>query len=203
MAVVVKSEVNSNAAVIKSLPKMHRSIATYIKYYERVVPLVLCDDIINYGFNFQASTYSTHKGRTETSEERVRMEEVWIKNGNLYYDDIRAAFGYTIKKYSEDNSLFSVQHITDFRLNKYNEDGFMSEHVDNIHHSHGQQYGYPQVSVLLFLNDDYEGGDFVVAGKVYTPAKGSAIIFPSNFIYPHEVKTVTKGSRWSIIAWLM
>ena len=172
MAVVVKSEVNSNAAVIKSLPKMHRSIATYIKYYERVVPLVLCDNIINYGFNFQASTYSTHSGRTETSEERVRMEEVWIKKGNLYYDDIRAAYGYTIKQYSQDNPLFSVQHITDFRLNRYTEGGFMSEHVDNIHHSHGQQYGYPQVSVLLFLNDDYEGGDFVVAGKVYTPAKG-------------------------------
>ena len=29
----------------------------------------------------------------------------------------------------------------------------MSEHVDNIHHSHGQQYGFPQGSLLYFLND--------------------------------------------------
>ena len=175
----------------------------YIGYYEGVVPHVLCRDIINYGFNFQPSTYSNSKGRTETSNERVRMDEAWIKNGNVYYSAIGAAFRYIIKKYSEDHPLFTVQHITDFRLNRYVEDGFMSSHVDNIHHSHGQQYGYPQASILLFLNDDYKGGEFVVAEKVYRPTKGSSIIFPSNFMFPHEVKIVTKGVRWSILAWTM
>ena len=175
----------------------------YIGYYEEVVPHVLCNDLINYGFNFQPSTYSSHKGRTETSEERVRMEEVWIKNGNLYYNDVKAAFEYAIKKYLEAHPLFAVQHITDFRINRYVEDGFMSSHVDNIHHSHGQQYGYPQVSILLFLNDDYKGGEFVVADKWYHPTRGSAIVFPSNFMFPHEVKIVTKGVRWSILAWTM
>ena len=41
----------------------------------------------------------------------------------------------------------------------------MSEHTDNIHHSHGQEYGFPQVSALLFLNDNYEGGELIVAGN--------------------------------------
>ena len=176
----------------------------YIGYYEEIVPHVLCDNIINYGFNFHPSTYSNHKGRTKTSEERVLMDEVWIKNGNLYYNDVKAAFEYTTKKYAERfPSTFSVQHITDFRLNRYSKNGFMSSHCDNIHHSHGQQYGYPQVSVLLFLNDDYKGGEFVVADKTYYPTKGSGIIFPSNFMFPHEVKLVTEGTRWSIVAWLM
>jgi len=175
----------------------------YIGYYEEVVPHVLCNDLINWNFNFKPSTYSSHKGRTGTSDERVCMDEVWIKNGNVYYNDVKAAFEYVIKKYSETFPLFSVQHITDFRINRYSEGGFMSSHVDNIHHSHGQSYGYPQVSVLLFLNDDYKGGEFVVADKLYHPAKGSSIIFPSNFMFPHEAKVVTKGTRWSIIAWLM
>ena len=175
----------------------------YIGYYEEVVPHVLCNDLINWNFNFKPSTYSSHKGRTGTSDERVCMDEVWIKNGNVYYNDVKAAFEYVIKKYSETFPLFSVQHITDFRINRYSEGGFMSSHVDNIHHSHGQSYGYPQVSVLLFLNDDYKGGEFVVADKLYHPAKGSSIIFPSNFMFPHEAKKVTKGIRWSIIAWLM
>ena len=56
---------------------------------------------------------------------------------------------------------------------------------------------------LLFLNDDYEGGEFIVTDKEYKPSKGSAIVFPSNFMFPHEVKKVTKGERWSIISWLM
>ena len=79
----------------------------------------------------------------------------------------------------------------------------MSRHLDNIHHSHGQQYGYPQVSALLFLNDDYEGGEFIVAKEKYKTKRGSAIIFPSNFMFPHEVKIITKGIRWSIVTWLM
>jgi predicted 2-oxoglutarate/Fe(II)-dependent dioxygenase YbiX len=79
----------------------------------------------------------------------------------------------------------------------------MSSHVDNIHHSHGQQYGYPQVSALLYLNDDYEGGEFKVADKIIYPEAGSGIIFPSNFMFPHEAKEVIKGTRWSIVTWLM
>ena len=79
----------------------------------------------------------------------------------------------------------------------------MSRHLDNIHHSHGQQYGYPQVSALLFLNDDYEGGEFIVAKEVYKTSKGSAIIFPSNFMFPHEVTTIRKGVRWSVVTWMM
>ena len=175
----------------------------YIGYYEDVVPHVLCRDIINYNFNFQPSTYANHKGKTKTSNERVCMDEVWIKNGNVYYNDIKAAFEYTIKKYSEEHELFSVIHHTDFRVNKYSEGGFMSKHCDNIHHSHGQKYGFPQVSSLLFLNDNYEGGEFVVADEVYNTKKGSALIFPSYFMFPHEVKPITKGTRWSIITWIM
>ena len=93
--------------------------------------------------------------------------------------------------------------MTDFRINRYKEGDFMSKHCDNIHHSHGQEYGFPQATVLLYLNDDYEGGEFYVAGKKFEPKKSSALIFPSNFMFPHEAKVVTKGTRWSIVTWLM
>jgi len=79
----------------------------------------------------------------------------------------------------------------------------MSNHVDLIHHSHGQKYGYPQVTVLLFLNDDYEGGEIKIADNLYKPPAGSAIIFPSNFMYPHEVLHVKRGTRYSVTCWLM
>ena len=175
----------------------------YIGYYEEVVPYVLCDSLINWNFNFKPSTYSSHTGRTETSDERVCMDEVWIKQNTPFYENLKTTFIKVIAKYSSDHKDFSCIHHTDFRLNKYSEGGFMSKHCDNIHHSHGQEYGFPQVSALLFLSDDYKGGEFVVAGEVYNPKKGSGIIFPSNFLYPHEVKPVTKGTRWSALTWLM
>ena len=178
-------------------------VEEYIGYYKNIVPHELCKTIMNYDYNFQPSTYANHKGKATNSNERVLMDECWVGKDDVYYEDIKASFERTIKKYSKEFPLFSVQHTTDFRINRYPLGGFMSSHVDNIHHSHGQQYGYPQVSALLYLNDDYEGGEFYVAGKMFEPEQGSAIIFPSNFMFPHGAKTVMKGTRWSIVTWLM
>ena len=178
-------------------------VEEYIGYYKNVVPQSLCKTIMNYNYNFQPSTYANNKGKLTSSDERVLMDECWMGKDNVYYEDIKKAFERVIKKHSDKFSLFSVQHTTDFRINRYPVGGFMSSHVDNIHHSHGQQYGYPQVSALLYLNDNYEGGEFYVAGKRVIPPQGSAIIFPSNFMFPHEAKVVTKGIRWSIVTWLM
>ena len=112
---------------------------------------------------------------------------------------------YTLKVLSVYQKVHNVvcQRYTDFRVNRYGSGGYMSEHIDNIHHSHGQQYGYPHLSVLLFLNEDYEGGEFVVADNEYKTEKGSAIIFPSNFMFPHKVNKIEYGTRWSVVSWLM
>ena len=56
---------------------------------------------------------------------------------------------------------------------------------------------------MLFLNDNYKGGQFIISDVLYKPEQGSAIIFPSNFMFPHEVKTIKKGTRYSIVTWLM
>jgi len=178
-------------------------VEDYIKYYPNILTEKQCKFIIAESkmLEWKESTYSNDKGKIK-SEERVRMDECWVKKG-LIYEVLKNRYDQVIKNYSANFPLFSVQRITDFRINRYGEGGFMSKHYDNIHHSHGQQYGYPQVSVLLYLNNDYEGGDFYVADKKFKPDEGSAIIFPSNFMYPHEAKVVTKGTRWSIVAWLM
>lgn len=178
-------------------------IDEYIGYYRGIVSDQTCRYLQSVEtYNWKKSTYSNHSGKVK-SEKRVQMDETWVRQGDSGYDQIKEAFEKVIKLYSTDFPLFSVQRTTDFRINRYNEGGFMSSHVDNIHHSHGQQYGYPQVTALLYLNDNYEGGVFKVAGKTIYPEKGSAVIFPSNFMYPHQAGVVTKGTRWSIVSWLM
>ena len=79
----------------------------------------------------------------------------------------------------------------------------MKEHIDNIHHSHGQKQGYPHLTSLIFLNDDYEGGEFILCGEPLEKKKGSAVVFPSNFMFPHEVQKVTSGNRYSIMTWIL
>ena len=178
----------------------------WIGYYQNIVSDNLCDKLIDYSDNqkpLQPSTYSTSSGKSDRSKERVKMDDGWFRKGEKFYDDIRKSFQEVIRRYQEKHPDFVCQRHTDFRLNKYSYGGFMSRHVDNIHHSHGQKYGYPQVSSLLFLNDDYKGGQLKISNITYNTKKGSAIIFPSNFMFPHEVNLITEGTRYSIVTWLM
>ena len=55
--------------------------------------------------------------------------------------------------------------------------------------------------MTIFLNDNYEGGEFMIRGKEVKLIRGDILIFPSNFIYPHEVKDITKGIRYSFVSW--
>ena len=32
--------------------------------------------------------------------------------------------------------------------------------------------------------------------------QGDLLIFPSNFMYPHKVEPITKGTRYSYISWV-
>ena len=178
----------------------------WIGHYKNILSQELCNAIIEEDFNYSKSTYSTHKGLSP-DKERVKMDEIWIRKDSDYYEPLKSIVSDVANLYAEEvkkaKRNFVVQKTTDFRVNKYEKGGYMSLHCDNIHHSHGQQYGYPQASVLLFLNDDFEGGEFIVSELRLKIEKGDAIIFPSNFMFPHEVKEVTKGTRWSIVSWLM
>ena len=64
------------------------------------------------------------------------------------------------------------------------------------------------LSIIINLNDNYEGGDLVFTDqkekeiKRLKLGKGSIVFFPSNFMYPHGIQPITKGTRYSIVSWL-
>ena len=59
------------------------------------------------------------------------------------------------------------------------------------------------LSMVFFLNNDFEGGDFVFPElRVRVrPEPGMMVCFPSNHHYMHGVEPVTKGKRYSIVTW--
>ena len=89
------------------------------------------------------------------------------------------------------------------RFNKYSEDRLMAEHCDHIHSMFdGTTKGIPVMSFVGVLNDDYEGGEFVMwKDKVIELKAGSVMIFPSIFLYPHRVEPIKKGTRHSFVSW--
>ena len=86
---------------------------------------------------------------------------------------------------------------------KYNEGHKMAQHCDHISSLFdGKVKGIPMLSIVGQLNEDFEGGEFVMWGeKVIEFKSGDLIVFPSNFMYPHRVEPVTSGTRYSYVSW--
>ena len=183
----------------------NQQLSDYKFYYPDAMDSETCNKIIkHYDIvpSWKQSTFSTANKNTGTSQ--VSMEEYWIGKPLPYCKDIEKTFKYCVDDYTHFHDTIKSTEYTDYRLNRYGQGGFMKSHIDSIHHSHGQKQGYPHLTSLIFLNDDYEGGDFVLCGEKYIEKiQGSAIVFPSNFMFPHEVKEVTKGKRYSIMTWIL
>jgi len=60
------------------------------------------------------------------------------------------------------------------------------------------------LSMVLYLNDEFEGGDFVFPDLHIRvrPEPGMLVCFPSNRYYRHGVEPVTKGNRYSMVTWM-
>lgn len=60
------------------------------------------------------------------------------------------------------------------------------------------------VSPILYLNDDYTGGEieFVNQEIKIKPEAGDFLIFPANFAFRHIAHPVKTGTKYAIVTWL-
>jgi predicted 2-oxoglutarate/Fe(II)-dependent dioxygenase YbiX len=78
----------------------------------------------------------------------------------------------------------------------------MRKHYDHIHSIFdGEHKGIPVLSYVGNLNQNYEGGDLKICNQSMNLKTGDICIFPSCFLYPHEVTEVIKGVRYSFVTW--
>jgi len=87
------------------------------------------------------------------------------------------------------------------RYNKYPKGSSIENHHDHIHSLFdGTRKGIPILSIVGVLNK-FEGGEFILSGTPIHIPTGYAVIFPSTFMYPHEVTSVKSDSRYSFVSW--
>ena len=98
-----------------------------------------------------------------------------------------------LAEYQSDMSVY-ISIRDPYELLKYTENNFLEWHIDDGASNRSR------VSMLYYLNDDYEGGELEFANfdGLIKPKKGDIIIFPSSFAYKHRVRKVTKGVRYVI-----
>ena len=89
-----------------------------------------------------------------------------------------------------------IQYFEAFNFVKYEGAG---THF-NIHADHGPAY-VCTVSMVGYLNDDYEGGEiyFPRFDLEVKPECGDLLIFPSTYIYEHASRPIIEGTKYSIV----
>lgn len=182
------------------------TLEQYVKVYHDVIPEDLCDAIIAEYSNSDEWTAATTHGGLQTDVRNV--DEISMSADSIIGDSgIRRELDNRVfesvssisKKYHQEFKHFEINVDTGYQLLRYKEGQFYTQHVDSFVN---QQRS---LSCSMILNDDYEGGEFCFwdGTMMHKPPKGSALVFPSNFMYPHEIRKVTKGERYSIITWLV
>ena len=60
------------------------------------------------------------------------------------------------------------------------------------------------ISALLYLNDDYEGGEleFVNFNVKIKPEPGMLVLFPSNYAYAHRALPISNGTKYALVTWI-
>jgi hypothetical protein len=73
-------------------------------------------------------------------------------------------------------------------------------HHDVSNDPNSKEY-HRQISVVLYLNDDFEGGGTEFPHNTYKPKPGYGLIFPSNWCFPHSGQKVLSGKKRVAVTW--
>ena len=187
---------------------MKNNLNEYIVVIKNALTDPLCDAILN-EFKNSNEWKDTVVGTGTVKKDVRNCETVVIsyphviqKNKKVRLKLDKYIFLSASKCIQEYNTKFphcKIEEDSGYELLKYPEGCFYKEHTDSF------KARPRSVSCSFILNNDFEGGEFAFFDRalVYKLEKGDALMFPSNFMYPHEVMPVTKGTRYSIITWFI
>jgi hypothetical protein len=123
--------------------------------------------------------------KDETNSELIDLHEEIYQKLKLCIDDYAKYWGIHVVYYEA------------FNFVKYEGEG---THF-NIHADHGPAYNCT-VSAVIYINDDYEGGEieFPRLDKyVHKPRVGDIAVFPSNYIYEHASLPMKSGTKYCVV----
>ena len=169
----------------------------------------ICQKLINLGNEKweQAETFGSHD-KNKSLDNIRKSDVVWI-NDQWVYDLI---WDYMLAANEQAGWKYKIVATQDCQVTRYTKGGFYTWHKDGIG-THNEVVDKPnneflhgttrKLSMSVVLNSNFEGGDFEIRGlnKVPRLKEGSIIVFPS--FLEHRVTPVTKGIRYSLVAWFV
>jgi len=187
-------------------------IKNFVKIYDEVLPWNVVSNIIRFANVSKFEETRVGGGEQDRVDFSIRKTyTLSLSNLNNSISNVHLFnllyhfFNKNLKQYKFDAGIldYDYQNIFDIEILKYENTGFYTWHVDHF-------ATIPRtMSCILLLNNDYEGGNLCFrnpdgSGEWEVEVKPNRmVIWPSNFLYPHTVKPVTKGKRYSVVAWAL
>lgn len=152
---------------------------------------------------WQRATEINSSNNSQVTERRTNYEMSlnFLAENSDRAKDIYNAFYITLlnvsNSYAKKHNVYHLFH-EGYNILKYSGGQEYKEHFD------GTTDSGRSISAILYLNDDYEGGEleFPYFDLRFKPVGGSIYLFPSNFAYAHIAHPVTNGTKYAIVTWI-
>tara|TARA_R100001594_G_C4037291_1_gene262494 strand:+ start:364 stop:924 length:561 start_codon:yes stop_codon:yes gene_type:complete len=184
--------------------KNYKTIADGVVNLNKFIPKELCERVMQYADKMCTSHFDT---MDLSGTEYRKVLGYHLKNDKIsdiiYFKFIQQMITQAYAHYRIKWPSVTAAKVNQMDLLKYYEGYHYKTHID---HSNLSQR---TLGVIINLNEEYEGGDLVYFYQDWQeemarfPLKQGSIVFhPASFQYPHQIEPVTKGTRYSIVAWL-
>jgi hypothetical protein len=127
--------------------------------------------------------------------------DVFLNEKDMFNKKLSSLFYKYLNPLEKDYMLFYnvnfVEHEM-YDILKYGKGQKFINHIDDYSEK------TRRISTILYLNDDYLGGEILFPrfNISYKPKANDFILFPSTYVYNHSVLEVTQGKRYAVVSWI-
>lgn len=179
----------------------------YITEVRKVIPSKACEKIIQYFDNdyIHAATIGGLDKDIRNCVSRTLLKPKSFGQ-RIISNYVQSIFYQIANTYSNQHGNFTVNKISQLDLLKYESNKYKAGY--DFHHDFGESVTERHISISVNLNNSFKGGEFVFDTRdgnfeQYVQNTGDAIVFPSNFMFPHKVNKITEGTRYALIGWMI
>ena len=175
-----------------------------IHVYENALEFEVCDFLVT---SFDSAS---HLHESVENEGKPNFTQFNLTENKDVTEELNKVHNHLIKKVFEyrdlyyefvDSRVFPSEHAFEqFRIKKYNTGGKdrFDTHVDVKNYSSARRF----LSFMWYLNDVSEGGETVFDDLIVNPKKGTLLIFPPLWMYPHRGNPPINNSKYLLSTYL-
>jgi hypothetical protein len=179
----------------------------YILEVKKIIPQTFCKKIISYFDNNYQDAGTTGEGVNKNIRNCLTRSLFDTKSlgEKICLNAVKEKIFHCVDHYKNKHDI-DIDKISQLDILRYDANEFKAGY--DFHKDFGRKVTERHLSISICLNNEYEGGEFVFKldneSLLTIPQNvGDAVIFPSNFMFPHQVNKVTKGTRYALIGWVI